>query len=347
MQPPISSFLSPATASEQIVLERLFLKLGQLNMALETAPQPLIAAIEGRGLIAAVCTMVSAAAQAGGSEGSIEPLDLYAALYGIALPGRQTWTLSARAKHLALRLDGALQPGHRDGPGGWLGGWLGRAPSLPADSAEQPSLRLFLALELLRLACLSSRRQVECWGALPFALAQVGLTARPIPALTLTHQRLRFERFDARLVRLQLLDRLDMQLAELLGLMVRLRQAQAAMAARLAPERKAQQLGNLAGLLLKLPLLSPALAAQLLGLDISTAGRLLTRATELELVRPLTDRDAWKVYAATQVADCYGLKIKPASPPRQPARRMGRPNLAEIDALLASLDEKAKASDDR
>jgi hypothetical protein len=336
MMRPVSTLLSPPDPSELLVLERVLLKLGQFNQLLIMASPSLRSALEGRGLIAATCLMVSAAAQAEGIESTVQPLDLYCGLYGVSVPGRPDWAMSTRARHLALKLDQALQLGEAARPASWLR----LAPALPPADSADPTPRLFRALEVLRLACLTSRRQVECWGTLPFALVSAGLTPLPVPALTLTHQRLRLERFDPVLLRLRLLDRLDRQLGELLGLASRLVRDHALMMVRLRQAPKAATLGRLADLLLKLPLVTPKLVSDLLGLDLSTAGRLCARATELELLKPITHRASWKVYGAALVQDRYGNRLG-LHPTSQATTRAApapiRQLMEDVDALLAAM----------
>jgi hypothetical protein len=341
MDRPRPTLLSPPHPSELLVLERVLLRLGELNALLKTCSAPVRAAIEGRGLIAAVTAMLLAAHQARGEEHAVRPLDLYGALYGLSLEDGTSWALSNRAHHLALRLDAQLQQGRNVRLGDWLGLPLDLTPALPPADPAAGVPRLYRALELLRLAALQSRRQVECWGALPFALADTGLTPLPVPALTLTHQRLRLERFEPVLLRRALLDRLDQLLFELLGLATRLTRDHALMTVRLTKAPKTASLSRLADLLLKLPLVSPALISRMLGVDISTAGRLCARATDLGLLQRISTRGSWKVYGAAQVQDRYGLKLEAPALKDGPARPMAaalKSLVADVDALLADMD---------
>lgn len=341
MDRPNSTLLTPPDSSEVLVLERVLLRLGQLTAILKTTEKPVRAALEGRGLIGAVCLMLTAAHQAQGEENPVAPLDLYCALYGVSLPDRPDWALSARARYLALRLDTVLQHGAAVRLGDWLRLPSALAPALPPADPASGVPRLYRAFEMLRLGSLQSRRQVECWGILPFTLAQVGLTPLPVPALTLTHQRLRLERFDAVSVRRKLLDQLDTALFELLALADRLVRDRALMKVRLASERKTEGLEQLANLLLKLPLVSPALLARTLHVNLPAAGRLCTRAAELGLLKPITTRSSWKVYGAALVQDRYGRRLgldtKLQSTTRTapaPVRKL----LEDVDALLAAMD---------
>jgi hypothetical protein len=341
MDRPKPTLLSPPHPSEVLVLERVLQRFGELNALLRYCNEPVRAAIEGRGLIAAVTSMLLAAHQARGEEHPVRPLDLYGALYSISFEDGPPWASSNRARHLALRLDGQLQQGRNARLGDWLGLPLALTPALPPADPAAGVPRLYRAFELMRLAALQSRRQVECWGALPFALADTGLTSHLVPALTLTHQRLRLERFDPVVLRRQLLDQLDALLFELLGLAVRLTRDHALMTARLAEAPKTASLARLADLLLKLPLVSPALLTRMLEMDISTAGRLCARAAELGLLRLVSTRGSWKVYGAAKVQDRYGLKLEAPALAERPARQLApalQNLVSDLDALLAELD---------
>jgi hypothetical protein len=342
MERPISTLLSPPHASEVFVLERVLLRLGEFN-ALNIGRTTAVGdAVAGRGLIAAVSSILRAAHQARGEEHPVRPLDLYAALYGISFEDSPPWATSNRALHLALRLDAQLERGKSACLGDWLALPLALTPALPPADAALGAPRLFRALELLRLSVLQSRRQVECWGALPFALSDVGLTHLPVPGLTLTHQRLRFERFDAIVVRRALLEQLDQMLFELIALTRRLNDNQTVMKLWLAGLAKPAGLGRLADLLLKLPLVSPALLTRMLKIDISAAGRLCARAADIGLLQLISSRGSWKVYAATKVQDRYGVKLE--TPTLSSPGIFVSPELEKlfggVDALLAELDGK-------
>jgi hypothetical protein len=343
MDLPKTTLLSPPHASEVLVLERVLLRLGELNAVLSSGVGPIRSAIEGRGLISAITAILAAVHQARGEEQPVRPLDLYGALYGVSFEDGCAWALSNRARHLALRLDLLLQRGRNARLGDWLGLPLALTPALPPADEATGIPRLYRAFELMRLAALQSRRQVECWGALPFALADTGLTPLPVPALTLTHQRMRLERFDPVVLRRQLLDQLDQRLFEVLGLAQRLARSHALMLDQLAPCPKAASLRRLADLLLKLPLVSPALLSRLLELDISSAGRLCTRAAEVGLVQLIGSRSSWKVYGARLVQDCYGYTLDAPVVHAPPARQMTssvQSLAAEVDALLAEMDRR-------
>ncbi len=354
MERPPSTLLSPPDPSEVLVLERVLLRLGALNQIIARADPPVRQALEGRGLILATCAMLTSAAQAQAQESPVQPVDLYCALYGISLPDHPAWALSARARYLALKLDTVLQrrPAARlgdwlgDGLGDWLGVRAALAPALPPADPALGVPRLYRGFELLRLACLHSRRQVECWGALPFALVQTGITPLPVVALTLAHAQLGVVRFDPPRVRTRLLGQLDARLADVTALAARLADAHAQMQQMLACSHKTAGLARLAALVLKLPVVSPRLAAQMLALDLPAAGRLCDRATELGLLQRVTTRTSWKVYAASWVQDRYGLRLpvltkSQAAPPPAPQRPTAA--MADVDALFAALDAQGLA----
>jgi hypothetical protein len=336
---PISTFLTPPDPSELPVLERVLLKLGTLNTTLKLVSKAVREAVEGRGLIAATHLILQASYQAKQSEFMALPRDIYCALYNIALPDITPWAETARAVHLARKLDAALA----QGPTVRLASFLRLVPALPPIDGQNPTPRLYRAFELLRLACASSGRQVECWGAFPFALMDTGLTPLPCPALTLTHQRLRLERFDAIIVRKQLMDRLERQIEEILALSTTLAQAEVQMSTVLLAAHKPAQLTRLAALLLKLPLVSPALVGGLLGLDLRASGLLCRRAEEIGLLHLLTDRQSWKCYAAVLVDERYGCRLMGNTQEQVISRSVSeRSGLAamtmEIDTLLNDLE---------
>lgn len=60
----------------------------------------------------------------------------------------------------------------------------------------------------------------------------------------------------------------------------------------------------------------------MLGMDISTAGCLCVRATDLALLQLVSTRGSWKVYGASLVQDRYGQKLPSPTSPERTTRAM-------------------------
>lgn len=111
-------------------------------------------------------------------------------------------------------------------------------------------------------------------------------------------------------------------------------------AAAVSGAHRPGKLINLLALLQFVPVVSPRLIARQLGITISGAGKLLSRAADVDLVVEVSGRQAWRTYVARDIAIRFGLIQRPVGRPPAPPRYVVNlePALAEFDREMAELD---------
>lgn len=162
-------------------------------------------------------------------------------------------------------------------------------------------------------------KSIRPWLWVPVLLHRMGVTQSPLPSLACGEKALRFGTLQASPLSLRLFHHLakaaGRSLEALDGIEVDRRRATSAIAGLHRPG----QLTTLAAALLHHPVTSPDRIADMLGLTISGAGKLLDRAAKMGLVREVSGRRSWRVYAAPDVAVGLGLAPAPARPTSQSA----------------------------
>src|SRR3546814_13698880 len=80
--------------------------------------------------------------------------------------------------------------------------------------------------------------------------------------------------------------------------------------------------------------------ARRLDVTISGAGKLLSRAAELDLLVEVSGRQAWRTYMTRDLAIAFGFGVRPVGRPPAPPQALPDfiPALAEFDREMAELD---------
>ncbi|MBV1692567.1 hypothetical protein KRR38_34280 [Novosphingobium sp. G106] len=211
----------------------------------------------------------------------------------------------------------------------------------PAEAGLHPPL--IRALDAVRQYA-RANGGLEPWLALPFALRDARLTATPLPCLTGGAKVFRMKRTISDADWLAVLRDLE---ARAVGNLDRLhdlerlyRDAQRAIVAEYRPGA----LPALLALTQHRPLLSPQSVADLLGLSVAGASKLLERAKAIGLVAEITQRRTWRVFLTPDLATEFGyVAAKKGRPAREaaplPADRSLAAAFEAFDEEMAKIDE--------
>ncbi len=215
-------------------------------------------------------------------------------------------------------------------------------PELSDGFAAAPAL--LRACEITRQFA-QADRSILPWLWFPILLHRMGITQCPLPSLACGDKALRFGTLQPgpqclRLLR-QMTKTADRSLATLTMIEDDRRRAIAAFAGLHRPG----QLTTLAVALLHHPVTSPDRTAETLGLTLSGAGKLLERAAKVGLVREVSGRRSWRVYAAPDVAVALGLAPALRGRPRKSVQPAAPPK--EVEDILATFDREMAAFDAR
>lgn len=221
----------------------------------------------------------------------------------------------------------------------------------PSDIADHPAL--MRALDQVQ----RHARHVPTptpWLGLPFALRDHQLTAHPLPCLAGGAKAFRFRRTLPEPEWLALLRRLEKDaldgLERLNSLEATYKAAQRAIVAEYRPGR----LPALLALVQHRPLLSPQGVADMLGLSVGGASKLLERGVSAGLLVEINARRSWRQFLARDLAEAYGFvdprrgRPRKEPPPLPPSRDIASvldafdQEIAEIDRLLDRLVPQAQ-----
>ncbi|QYE33234.1 hypothetical protein KZX46_03760 (plasmid) [Polymorphobacter sp. PAMC 29334] len=271
-----------------------------------------------------------------GQGAEIDEIDIFALACGVAVPGRGPPAFAAD-EHAALAAwQAALaRPDGRH--------WRELIPvtlNLPPEWSDRPAL-----LRALELTAIHARadRSAAPWLGIPSLLKALGVTRTPLPCLVAADKALRYAPRDRRAIVPRYLKALTKAAEDGLERLNAVEGDRTRAAATLGAARRPGKLVSLVVLLQRRPLLSPLYVSRTLGLTISGAGKLLTRAAHQGLVVEISGRQAWRAYLAPDLAVKFGFAAQPAGrPSRLPepdARALARfdDEMAEIDAMLAAL----------
>src|SRR3546814_3925446 len=70
------------------------------------------------------------------------------------------------------------------------------------------------------------------------------------------------------------------------------------------------------------PVVSPRMLARRLDVTISGAGKLLSRAAELDLLVEVSGRQAWRTYMTRDLAIAFGFGVRPVGRPPAPPQAL-------------------------
>lgn len=160
---------------------------------------------------------------------------------------------------------------------------------------------------------------------LPIRLYHSGFTHTMLPCLTQPHK-------------------VKSQAEQGLMMLKDLNQHRAILAQRLSHKKHDHRLWHVAALFLKWPALTPSSAAQLLGLSISGAGKLLQRAALAAICVETSGQHNYKLYVSADCVKTFGLGLST----RNKTRHKGpfSPMDQKYELALRHLDDALKLFDD-
>jgi len=209
----------------------------------------------------------------------------------------------------------------------------------PESWGEAPAL--VRALTLLD-AWARVDRSAAPWLAFPVILRRIGITKAPLPCLVAGDAGQRFALDPRPALLKRLLKQLSRLASDGLTRLERLEQVSRHGAAAICGERRPGMLAELGRIALARPYLAPRSLAPELGLSISGAGKLLTRAARLGLLVETSGRSTWRSYVTPDVALALGLV-----PPERGRPRLPPPPSPTLDSVLAAFDAEMEALDRR
>ncbi|WP_145206797.1 hypothetical protein [Sphingobium sp. B2] len=258
------------------------------------------------------------------------------------------------AEQCGLRLAGRPLPQTTGTPFDAYGPWLARLAEPegrhwredlpftfdpPAGWREAPVL--VRALTLLDAWALTDRSSAP-WLGLPIVLRRIGITASPLPCLVAGGPGQRFALDPRTAVLKRLCKQLRRSAEDGLARLDRLEAGARRSAAAIAAEHRPGALAKLGRLALARPCLAARSVAPLLGITVSGAGKLLDRATRLDLLVEISGRGTWRSYVTPDVALALGLIAPDRGRPRTPP-----PSSPALDTVLATFDAEMAALDAR
>jgi len=212
------------------------------------------------------------------------------------------------------------------------------SPTLGEGHAEAPII--IRMLEIVRQFAKAERSAVP-WLWLPVLLHRAGLTSTPLPCLTAGDKAFRLGTRDASAVLARLLRTIDTAAAHGLKLLDRIEEDRTRAIVAASTLRRPSPILRLSAYLLHTPVVSPERLAKDLSLTLSGAGKLLDRAAQLGLVREVSGRRSWRIYASPAVAIALGLIAAPRGRPSHPGKPKGSPRA--VDDIVATFDQEMAA----
>ncbi|SEJ80198.1 hypothetical protein SAMN05518849_1144 [Sphingobium sp. AP50] len=268
-----------------------------------------------------------------GQSVEIEEIDIFGQSCGVSIPGRQApatrgYDASGLAGWQAFLRDRTERHWRDDAP----------FSTVTADDWNNRSA-LLRSLEILSRHARADP-SIAPWLAFPHLLQSMGATSTPLPCLVHADKALRYSPRDA-----------DANITRYFRLMTAAAEAGLQRLAAMEEHRvlsvmttreslRPGKLGPLLALLQYRPVISPRFAAVRLGISISGAGKLLTRAADRELVIEISGRQAWRTYIVKDLAYAFGLAKRPVGRPIELRQRLEPldPALLRFDAEMADLD---------
>ncbi|WP_232280463.1 hypothetical protein [Sphingomonas sp. PAMC 26605] len=190
-----------------------------------------------------------------------------------------------------------------------------------------------------------AERSIDAWLSLPVLLYRLGLTERPLPCLVEGDRRLLFAPRDRGPSSRRILRALEASALQGRKSLMAIEDAHVLAVSALANELRPAALGRLVPLLMQAPVQSPESVARQLKLTLSGAGKLLSRAASLGLVREVSGRRAWRTYVVPDLAIALGLVAPRKGRPRS-RPTLSVPN-ADLDAILQDFDRQMSEFDAR
>ena len=210
---------------------------------------------------------------------------------------------------------------------------------LPSGWTEAPAL--VRALGVLD-AWARTDRSIAPWLAFPLLLQRFGITRTALPCLVAGDAGQRFALDPRPALLKRLLKQLCRAAEDGLVRLERLETTARRSAAAITGQHRPGKLADLGRIALARPCLAARRLAPLLGITVSGAGKLLTRATRLGLLVETSGRETWRSYITPDIALALGLVAPERGRPRSvphPTRAIASV-LADFDAEMATLDAR-------
>lgn len=276
-------------------------------------------------------TGYTTALRAQGAE--IDEIDIFGRECAVDLPGRPRMPTHLDDRDALLEWQKSLA--ERD-----VRHWRDDLP-ISTVVAEDWSQRpvLLRALEIVGRHARADRT-ITPWLTVPALLRSMKVTQVALPCLAIGDKALRLSPRDAQAIVIRNLRAFGDRAEEGLEQLQALEDDRLRAAAAVSGAHRPGKLINLLALLQFVPVVSPRLIARQLGITISGAGKLLSRAADVDLVVEVSGRQAWRTYVARDIAIRFGLIQRPVGRPPAPPRYVVNlePALAEFDREMAELD---------
>ena len=270
-----------------------------------------------------------------GQGGEIDEIDIFALACDAPMPGRAPLAFAADEAEALARWQRELA--RRDSPH-----WRELIPAsldLPDDWRARPALLRALELTARHAPAPIAARQ-RGW-SMPMLLKALGVTHTPLPCLVVADKALRLAPRDREAIVPRYLKALARNAEAGLARLEAIEADRLRAAAVIARLHRPGALPALMALLQRRPALRPLAVARLLGLTISGAGKLLSRAAADGLVVEISGRQAWRTYLTPDLAAAFGFVARPIGrPPALPAAAPLEPVLAQFDLEMAAIDAR-------
>ena len=212
------------------------------------------------------------------------------------------------------------------------------SPTLADDHADAPII--IRMLEIVRQFATADRSAAP-WLWLPVLLHRAEFTSNPLPCLTAGDKAFRLGTRDPSAVLARLLRTVETAASHGLDVLDRIEQDRTRTIVAASALRRPSPILRLSAYMLQTPVVSPERLAKDLDLTLSGAGKLLDRAAQLGLVREVSGRRSWRIYASPAVAIALGLVAAPRGRPPHPGKPQGSPRA--VDDIVATFDQEMAA----
>lgn len=323
---PLSDLSDPVwTAKLASALERAAASIGRLDARVS------VSSVASPWQRRASWTGYATALRAQGAE--IDEIDIFGRECTIKLPGRP---------RIPTNLDDpdALPTWQRNLAGSDARYWrdeIAISPDVPEDWNRRPAL-----LRALEITARHARADgtIAPWLAVPALLRSMKVTQVTLPCLAIGDKALRLSPRDAQAIVIRNLRAFGDRAEEGLEQLQALENDRLRAAAAVSGAHRPGKLINLLAILQFVPVVSPRLIARQLSITISGAGKLLSRAADVDLVVEVSGRQAWRTYVARDIAIRFGLIQRSIGRPPAPPRYVANlePALADFDREMAELD---------
>lgn len=283
-----------------------------------------------------------------GQSVEIEEIDIFGQFCDVSIPGRQAPAMggydTSGLTHWQTSLRDRTERHWRDEH---------TFSSVTADDwGDRPAL--LRSLEILGRHARADP-SIAPWLAFPRLLQSMGVTSAPLPCLVHADKALRYSPRDAGANIARYFRHITSSADTGLQRLAAMEEHRVLSVMTTEESLRPGKLRHLLALLQFRPVISPRLAAGRLGISISGAGKLLTRAADNDIVVEISGRQAWRTYIVKDLAYAFGLaKRAPGRPielrqhldPLDPALRKFDAEMADLDAMLSRLGISMPPDDD-